>query len=192
MSWKRLSITLSILVALLTVSDILLLRQNIQMRRLLPSERSGLETGAAAPSFAATGLQGEPLNFRYEGSGPKRIYFYFTPACKFCRKQFPYWKEIIKQSSAHNLEAVGLVKEAEDKTELKAFLREMGCSEESSTPLKVAFISEEVRRSYGLSATPVTLLADNRGTVEKSWLGMWSEADSTEAASILGFTAVAR
>ena len=152
MNWKRVSIALSILIVLLATSEMLLLRQNFQMRRLLPSEPSVLKPGAALPSFAATGLQGESLSFLYEGSGPRHVYFYFTPTCKFCRQQFPYWKEIIKQSNAHNLEVTGLVREAEDKVLLKAFLREMGCSEESSTPLKVAFISEDVRRSYGLTA----------------------------------------
>jgi hypothetical protein len=189
MNRKRLSITLSILVAVLASSEILLIRQNFQMRRLLPAEQSSLKAGMIVPSFVATGLHGESLSFLYEGSGPKRIYFYFTPTCKFCRKQFPYWKEIIKQSKVHNLEVMGLVKDTEDKVGLKDFLREMGCAEESLTPLKVAFISEAVRRSYELSATPVTLLADNRGRVEKSWLGTWGEADSTAAASVLGFSA---
>jgi hypothetical protein len=185
MNLKRLSIGLSTLVVLLAISDILLIRQNVQMRALLPADRTGLKAGVTLPPLSATGLQGERLDVSYDGSGPKRIYFYFSPTCKFCRQQFGYWKEIIKQSGNRNLEAIGLVKESEDKTGVKAFLKEMGCSEESSTSLRVAFITDGLRRSYGLSATPVTLLADNRGVVEKSWLGMWSKADLTEAAAML-------
>ena len=96
---------------------------------------------------------------------------YFTPACKYCREQFSYWKVIVKDAASHNLEVIGLVKEGEDKVALKAFLQEMACSSDSTTPLRVAFIPEDLRRDYKLSATPITLIADNRGVIEQSWVG---------------------
>src|SRR5438067_10262389 len=109
MNSKRLSIALLILVALLTISDVLLIRQNLQMRKLLPAERSALKPGAQLPPFAAKSLLDQPVDVHYDGSGPKHIYFYFTPPCKFCRQQFAYWNEILKESGKQNLDVLGLV-----------------------------------------------------------------------------------
>lgn len=188
MNWKRLSVVLFFLLAMMTVADILLIRQNVEMRRLLPSNAKGAKVGAQLPPFSAKGLWDQSINVRYDGSGPRRVYFYFTPTCKFCHQQFAYWKEILQQSANHNLEVMGLVKEGEDQHALNAYLQQMGCSNESSTPLKVVFVSDRIRHDYGLSATPVTLLTDNRGAVEKSWVGAWTEAERKDAASALQLT----
>jgi len=188
MNWKRISLALFILLLLMTAADGLLIRQNVQMRRLLPTAPAGLQAGAKLPSFSARGILDQPIDIRYDGNGPKRIYFYFTSKCNFCRQQFPYWKQILNEGASHNLEVIGLVKETEDKDELRRFLQQMGCSTDSTTPLKVAFISDGLRHDYGLSATPVTLLADSRGAVEKSWLGAWTDAERAEAESVLHFT----
>lgn len=185
MNWKRFSIVVLSLCALLTASDLLLLRQNMQMRRKLPVGPTPLKTGAPLMSFSARGLTNQTIDVQYDGSGPRRIYFYFTSGCDFCRKQFPYWKQIINSSDSRNLEAIGLVKDSENEAELRSFLKQMGCSPDSETPLKIAFVSDAVRRNYGLSATPVTLVSDNHGAVEKSWLGAWSDAERIEAMTML-------
>ena len=185
MNWKRLSIVLLFLCALLTVSDLLLLNQNVQMRRKLPTPPTALRAGTSLMPFSARGLTNQMIDVQYDGSGPRRIYFYFTSACDFCRKQFPSWKEIIRTSDSRNLEAIGLVKDSENEAELRKFLTQMGCSPDSETPLKIAFVSDAVRSNYGLSATPVTLVADNRGVVEKSWLGAWNDAERIDALTML-------
>ncbi len=185
MNWKRLSIVLLCLCGLLTLSDVLLLKQNVQMRRKLPVAPTALKAGVLLMPFSARGLTNQKIDVQYDGTGPRRVYFYFTSACDFCRKQFPYWKQILSLSDSRNLEAIGLVKDSENEAELRQFLTQMGCSPDSEKPLKVAFISDDVRRNYGLSATPVTLVADNRGAVEKSWLGAWNDAERVDALTML-------
>jgi len=188
MNWKRISIGLFILLILITISDGLLIRQNLELRRRIPTETEGLKVGAQLPPLSATGVAGQQVDVRYDGTGPRHIYFYFTSTCKFCRQQFPFWKEIIEKSAGNDLEAIGLVRESEDKDRLRQFLQQMGCSPESSTPLKIAFINDRLRRDYGLSATPVTLLTNNRGAVEKSWVGAWGESERADAESLLKFS----
>jgi len=191
MNWKRLSLVLFLLLGVMTLADILLIRQNVQMRKLLPAAK-GVQVGTQLPAFSGRDITGQPVDVSYDGSGPRRIYFYFTPTCKFCQKQFAYWKEILQQSAGHNVAVIGVVKESEDKPALSAFLQQMDCGKDSSIPLKIAFVSDRVRHDYGLSATPVTLLTDNRGAVEKSWVGAWTEAERTEAAAILNLTLSSR
>ena len=78
--------------------------------------------------------------------------------------------------------------EKEDKAKLEEYLRTMECAKDSQTPLRVAFVPKEVRSQYKLLATPVTLLVKNNGTVEKYWAGAWTQDETSDAASILGFS----
>jgi thiol-disulfide isomerase/thioredoxin len=132
-------------------------------------------------------MEGQAVQLGNTGSGPRRIYLYFTPSCKYCREQFPYWKTIVKEAASHNLEVIGLVKDGEDGTALKAFLQEMACSSDSTIPLRVVLIPEDLRSDYKLSATPITLITDNRGVIEQSWIGAWRANDFPEVNSALGF-----
>ena len=187
MKITKLSIVLITLLGFMTAADVMLLRQNWQLRKQLVGNSDDPEIGMSLRSFLTKDLEGQTVQLGDTGSGPKRVYMYFTATCKYCREQFPYWKTIVKEATAHNLEVIGLVREGEDRTALKAFLKEMSCSSDSTTPLRVAFLPEELRREYKLSATPVTLLADNRGVIEQSWVGAWRPNQFPEVNSALNF-----
>lgn len=186
---KRLTIAgLSILLFTMAAGNALLIRQNLQMRRALKRfEPSRLKAGDKVPSFTASGLSGEPVDVKYTGDGRKRILFFFTPTCPFCRQQFAYWREILERADGDRFEVIGLVDRAEDKTRLEEYTRTMGCSTDSQSPLRVAFIPNEIRRSYKLSETPITLVVASDGTVEKVWAGRWNDNDVAVASTILGF-----
>ena len=188
MKITKFSFVLIILLGLVTTADVLLLRQNLQFRKQLRADSPGPEIGSNLRSFVTKDLEGQPVQLGNTGSGPKRVYMYFTPTCKFCREQIPYWKTIVKEAPNHNLEVIGLVKESEDKAALKAFLQEMALSSDSTTPLRVAFIPDDIRRDYKLSATPITLIVDNRGDIEQSWVGAFRANVLAEVNSALDFT----
>lgn len=187
MKSTKLTITLIALLGLMTTADVLLLRQNLQLKKQLQPEAPGPEIGMNLRSFVTKDLEGQPIQLGDTGSGLKRVYMYFTPTCKYCREQIPYWKTIVKEAASHNLEVIGLVSEREDKTRLKAFLQEMALSSDSTTPLRVAFLPDDLRKDYKLSATPVTLIADNRGVIEQSWVGAWRPEAFAEVNSVLDF-----
>ena len=176
-----------ILVAILAISNVLLINQNLKMREALEKNLpSSLQAGEAVPSFDARTIDGNPVRIYYPGRGPKKVLFYFTPPCKFCLKQFPYWRSILAQADANRFEVIGLVREAEDVAKLKTYLSEMGCAPDSPTPLKVVLISDEILLRYKLSATPVTLIVSNNARVEKAWMGLWDEANISAASSAIG------
>ena len=178
-----------VLVGILAISNGLVIRQNFAMKEdRRRNQPSALQTGDRVPSFSAKDIRGDALTIDYSGEGPRKVFFYFTPTCNFCRKQFAYWHDILANADARNLEVTGLVSETEDRVKLGDFLSQMSCAANSPTPLKVAFVPEDVMRNYKLAPTPLTLVVSNSGTVEKAWIGLWDEANVPAASSFLGVT----
>lgn len=176
-----------VLLVAMAVANGLLIRQNVGMRRALEAYRPRrLGAGEAVRPFRAAGLDGRPVEVSYGGGGPKKLLFYFTRACPFCREQFSEWRRILERADGERFEVIGLVDESEDRPRLEEYLRAVGCAAGSARPLRVAFIPEEVRRDYKLSATPITLLVSNDGKVEKWWEGRWGDAERAEAGDTLG------
>jgi AhpC/TSA family len=184
--WK-LSVSLPwIMVAILAISNVLLIHQNSKMREALEKDQPpALQAGEPVPSFNAHTIDGNSVRVDYSGHGPKKVFFYFTPSCKFCLKQFPYWRSILAHADGNRFEVIGLVRDGEDVPKLKTYLNEMGCAPDSPAPLKVVLVPDDVLRGYKLSVTPVTLIVSNSGTVEKAWTGLWDEASISAACSAM-------
>jgi peroxiredoxin len=181
------------LVAILAISNGLIIRQNFQMREALAKDRPPvLKAGESVPPFTAKNLNGKPLQLVYAGQGPKKMFFYFTPPCKYCKAQFAYWRDILAQAEANQFEVIGLVSETEDLAALKAFLVEMRCASDSPAPLQVALVPDEILRRYKLSPTPATLIVSNAGRIEKAWIGLWDETGLADASSALGVSISSR
>lgn len=175
------------MVLTLAAANALLLRQNYQLRGALASRQpAALRAGERAPAFAATDLRGAPLEVGYAAGGPRRVMFYFTPACRFCHEQFPHWREVIARADRSRFEVIGLASDAEDKRRLEEYLRRFDCGEGSQTPLRVALVSDEVRRAYKLTATPTTLVVGADGVIEKVWPGLWDAGALAEAGRLFG------
>lgn len=182
-----------ILVVILATSNGLIIYQNFKMRKALAGEQPlALQTGESVPSFAGKTMDGHPLRVDYSGQGPKKLFFYFTPPCRFCAKQFAYWRDILAHVDTNQFEVIGLVKEAEDVDKLKTYLHQMGCSSDSPVSLEVVLVSNDVLQRYKLAPTPATLIVSNRGIVEKDWIGLWDEANISAASSALGFAISSR
>lgn len=88
---------------------------------------------------------------------------------------------------AERFEVIGVVAQSEDKPRLTEYLRTMDCTDEARTRLRVALVSDDVRQSYKLTATPITLIVNNDGTVEKTWPGRWNGTEAEAASTLLGF-----
>jgi hypothetical protein len=111
---------------------------------------------------------------------------YFTPACPYCREQFAYWREIIERADPTRFEVLGVARNADDKGKLEEYLGSVNCADDSNAPLRVVLINEAIRRAYKFSATPITLIVANDGTVEQQWVGRWDAKAVAEASPVLG------
>ncbi|MEN3332341.1 MAG: AhpC/TSA family [Blastocatellia bacterium] len=168
-----------ILLFALAAGNTLLLKQNLQMRaalndlsaRLNPAA-ANLKQGDKAPPFASFDLGGSSYEVTYNGSGPKRAFLFFTPDCPYCGEQAPFWRMLLDQTDAGQIEVIGVVSEKEDRQKLAQYITAAGFTQ-ARNPLKVILAPESVIRSYKLSMTPTTLVVANDGSVENIWLGKW-------------------
>lgn len=186
--WKKWpTVAASAVILTLALSNVLLIRQNLQLRAALAAgEPEAMRAGDVVPAFAAAGLRGEQISVSYPEAGAKRVLFYFTPTCRYCHGQFAYWREILERADRERFEVIGVASDREDRAKLEDYLRQFGCDGASPTPLRVALVPDEVRRSYKLSATPITLVVNNDGAVERAWAGRWDEAQAAEAGKLFG------
>jgi peroxiredoxin len=184
MASKKITVGLYVLLAMMGVANLLLLDQNLRMRRSIEATRPArLAVGDRVPSFTAAGLDGEQIDVAYTGQGRDRLLFFYTPSCPYSRQQFPGWLDLADRADKSKIEVLGLVADAEDKAKLRDYLHEMGLGRPSGVTFTTALVPKEVRSTYKLSETPITLLIANDGTVKKVWAGRW---DSKALASVNG------
>lgn len=174
MASKKVTFGLYVLLATMAVANLLLLNQNLRMRRSIEAARPArLAVGDRVPRFTATRLDGEQIDVAYTAQGRDRLLFFYTPSCPYSRQQFPGWLDLADRTDKSRIEVLGLVADAEDKAKLRQYLQEMGRGRPSGVTFDTALVSKEVRSAYKLSETPLTLLIANDGTVKKVWAGRW-------------------
>lgn len=164
--------------AALTIVNILLLQQNIQLRSQAEKRSpQQLQIGEKVQAFSGTGLDSQPIKIDYSESAKKRLFLYFTPSCKYCHQQFPDWKELLTRADSERFEVFGLVSDKLKRDEIEDYLRSFDCNSNSKTPLPVIFASKETLDAYRLVSTPTTLLISPEGDVEKVLVGKWNDEE---------------
>lgn len=163
--------TFLFLFSLLAAANILLLRQNEQIRGMIFEDYSQLDllkTGDRVSPFTADLLGGGRIEIGNEKAGKRRVLLFFSPACRFSHEQFPYWSRLIDESEARGLQVIGLVPESDSRGAVDEFLRS-----QRGEGLQVAVLPKGVQESYKLMITPMTVIVDDRSRVEKIWVGRW-------------------
>ena len=174
------------MVIILAVSNVLLLRQNLQLRNLLQKfEPDRLNAGDRLESFSALGLHGENIAINFASDAPKRVLLFLSSDCPYCREQFGYWKRIIDVAPVKGFQVVAVAMDSEDRSKLAAYLNSMGYPTESNG-FTVALIPEEVRRKYKFSITPTTLVVSSDGKADAVWNGILKPSEVEAASAILG------
>ena len=184
MTSKKITVGLYVLLALMGVANLLLVKQNLQMRQSIEATRPQRPAvGDKVPPFTAAGLDGAPIDVAYSSQGRERLILFYTPSCPYSRQQFPAWLDLVKRADKSRLEVLALAADSEDKVKLRDYLREVGAAHPEGINFPTALISGEVRRKYKLSETPLTLLVAGDGTVKEVWAGRW---DGQVIASVNG------
>lgn len=179
------------LIFALIVANLLLVRQNFAMRRQLAdwgkagdATARSLKQGELVASVAGSDLEGKLYEVNYQKDERRHLLLYFSPACVYCVRQAPRWRELLEKVDSRRIEVMGIVSDKEDKNGVFAHVEELGYLK-TKTPLPVLFVSNESLARYKLMATPTTLLIDDEGNVEHVWVGMWDEAKANEIAAAL-------
>lgn len=168
----------------LSTTNVLLIKQNqILKSRLEDKEPEHLKTGDHVPTLLGHKLSGDLRIIDFADS-PKTVMFVFAPGCVPCEHTAPYWKKIEGGLIRNNYRsfALGLG----DASEGAAFANTVGLASEV-----VLNLDSSTRNAFKLNITPLTIVVDNNGNVDKIWMGALSERDKSELEKFLGLESIA-
>lgn len=182
--------TIGLIVVLFTI-NLLLIRQNLDLRRQLAAggrtmdlTKNFLQPGDVVAPVTATDLEGRPYQLDYPKDGRQRLLLFFSPDCPYCRQQSPLWQDMLDKVDSNRFLVVGVVSDREDRQLVSAHADEAGYLK-TRTPLPLVFFDSESLGSYKLTATPTTLLINDAGKVEHAWIGKWDSNSAREVAAAL-------
>ena len=182
-SGYRISKTTVLLVVLL-VGALLVLNASliIQNRKLRGGETnlrsSVLKPGSTVPALAGMDLDGKDFTLDYGKDPRKAVMFIFSPRCGICTKNMPNWKAISQDldRNSYRIVAVSIVAEG-----VKKYINQQKLT---NVPV-IAEVDPKSRVSYEMNVTPITLLIDSKGKVEKVWVGQLVAAEQAEVEQAL-------
>ena len=179
------------LVVLLCVVNLLLIKQNLDLRKQLAAggrtidlTQNFLQPGDFVTPVTATDLDGRLYQLDYKKDGRQRLLLFFSPNCPYCQQQSPLWRDLLDKVDSNRFMVVGVVSDREDKRLVSAHAEGAGYFK-TKTPLPLVFFDSESLGSYKLTATPTTLLINEDGRVEYAWVGKWDETKAMEIAATL-------
>lgn len=179
------------LILILGLVNVLLIRQNLDLRRQLAAggrtldlTTNVLRTGDVVTPVTATDLDGRPYQLDYKKDGRHRLLLFFSPNCPYCEQQSPLWRDLLDNVDKDRFTIVGIVSDREDRRTVAAHAERAGYFK-TKTRLPVVFFDNDSLGNYKLTATPTTLLIDEDGKVEHAWVGKWDQSRVMEVAAAL-------
>ncbi len=164
-----------ITIALLFVNG-LLIYQNLSLKAQIEAfSPKGIKKGNKIFAFQAKDLNGDITKIDFDGNNTKRVLLYFHPTCGWCKKQMPYWKELVSNADSSKFKISAITAE-ENIDDVKDYLANY-----DANSWETFLITKEDASKAELTGTPVTIVLDNLGNVEKVWVGMWRDKEVQEA-----------
>ena len=175
----------------LTLCNVLLIRQNVQLRRIIQKLESEqrIQIGDRLGPLRGTDLEGRPVEVRFDGSKLKKIVFFSSTRCPFCKKQNPTWNQLIERVDRRKYEVVELFRDKEAPGQVAAYLKANSFLDEDM--LKVFMVADDFLQEEKMNSTPVTLIVGENGVVERVWVGLLNESEAAAVNSFLGIAAQA-
>ena len=176
----------TITVALLIMNGFLIY-QNLNLKAKLEKPAPvQIKEGKILTAFEALDINGKTVKVDYEGNNFKRVLFYFHPTCGWCKKQMPYWNELVSKADSRNFKFTAVTID-DNSEEIKDYINKFGMNSWEVLSMKKADADKSE-----LSGTPTTVVLDSQGKVEKVWIGMWRDDELTDAGKYfsIDFTSV--
>jgi peroxiredoxin len=179
------------LVLVLCVVNVLLIKQNLNLRRQLAAgaktfdlTTNFLQPGDVVAPVTATDLDGHPYQIDYKNDGRQHLLLFFSPDCPYCQQQSQHWRDLLDNIDINRFTVVGIVSDQEDKLLVSAHAEGAGYFK-TKTSLPLVFFDSESLGRYKLTATPTTLLINDDGKVKHAWIGKWDTNSAREVAAAL-------
>lgn len=162
--FRRIDVLLSLVVLALTVTNLILLKQNRSLKaEMASSPRETLQQGSRLPSFAANTISGKRRTVDFSAS-EKTVLLVFQADCPACDRIVSLWKDIKTNCDRRQFQTFGL--SLDNQTKTSSFLKDRGLNLESFAGLDATF-----KNRYGLHETPLTIVINRTGHVERVWVG---------------------
>ncbi len=161
-------ISLNWLILPLLVLNCVLLYQNYQLRNELGSSPAvQIEEGYKFTKLDANDLENNPHSLEFSGSDRNTVIFYFSPKCYYCIQIYPQWLEIVKRANPNKWRILFITRRINN-NDIKAHLNSNGLGN-----VEVYSVSSADASKARLTFTPMTIVVDPNGEVEKVWTGLW-------------------
>jgi thiol-disulfide isomerase/thioredoxin len=177
-----------VMVIILTACNILLIRQNSQLRSLVHEFESEqrIQIGEKLRPFRGADLNGKTEEVRFDEPEVRRIVLVSSTSCPFCKRQNPSWNQLAGQIDRRRYEVITLFRDREDRDHVAAYLKANGFGNNSLMP--VFFVADEFFKESKLNSTPITLILGKDGVVEKAWFGLWDKHTIADVNSFLNIS----
>jgi peroxiredoxin len=171
---------------ILVVCNIFLVVQNLQLRDKIEilSSNPKVEIGEQFSKFNAIDIENHGVNF--SSAKIKKIVLFTSTTCPYCKKQNPYWTQMLNQVDSQKYEVLEIFNSAENRQKVSEYLRMIGHSD--NPKLKVVFSNNEDLQKHKLSLTPTTVVLNENGLVEKVWSGLWDKSKIEDVNSYFNST----
>jgi peroxiredoxin len=166
----------------LCITNVLLIKQNHDLKATrIRNEPQYLKQGQKVPPLVAQRVSGETATINF-GESQKTILFVFAPGCVPCEYTGPKWK-LIENACAHEKCRSFALSLGTDNSKSVAFLSAYRLQSEVLTNL-----SSQTRAAYQLSVTPLTIVVDAQGKVEKIWPGAFNDDMKSDTERYFGIS----
>ena len=161
--WPTLAVLISALCLGLTLAVAYVTVSTVHTRR--SPRPDTLSVGSRVPSFRATDARtGSPVNISFRVDNRQFLFYAMSPACKWCEVNEASINALAMQT-VKNITVVGLSITSDNISDY--LLR-------TKYPFPVyTGLSDAVWRSYGITATPTSILTSSDGRVERIWEGAY-------------------
>lgn len=142
-------------------------------------ERANLERkiqiGEKFESFAPVDFDNVALGVDFLKGERKKIILFSSTKCPFCKQQNPMWNDLVRQVDERGFEVLELFRESENREKVRQYLVSNGVIQDfpNRTP-KIIFLDDESLEKNKLVTTPLTVVLNEEGVVEKVWFGLWN------------------
>jgi|ERR1700754_270886 len=162
---KRIDILLLLVILVLTVTNLILLKQNRSLKAAMAvTSPESLQQGTPLPSFAANTILGQRRTVDFSAN-EKTVLLVFQADCPACERIVSLWRDIKADCDRKQFQVFGI--SLDNQAKANSFLRDKGLDFETFAGVDAAF-----KNRYGLHETPLTIVVNRTGTVEKVWAGL--------------------
>ncbi len=135
---------------------------------------TGFNTGQAAPDFALTDVDGQPVRLA-DYRGKVVVVDFWATWCGPCRMELPDLKSLYSTYKPQGFEILGLSVDEDPPAVVKKFAQTNGI------PYRIVMADQDTQGRYGVRAYPTTLVIDRNGVIRARYIGITPREEFEQA-----------